>query len=112
MQNKLDELTAARDAAEQAFRAATSSETFNGTCEQLRTAGSELSDASAVVQSTEEEILTVDTDPHSERNRRRNAEHGTLMERARRVSIGIPTLNDLRQVIMFDPRNIESPGSS
>jgi hypothetical protein len=106
---RTQQLVAARDQAESAFRAAANSQTFISVCEQLRSAGAEHSAATSAARDAEEEVLRVDTSVPATPRTGKVRDTGSLLDRARRVSIGIPTLDDLRQVIMFDPRNISAP---
>jgi hypothetical protein len=105
-------LAAARDEAQRVYREAAHSEAFVSLCEQLRTAGAEHSAASGSARDAEEELIRVETTVPKEPRSGKGSETNSLLDRTKRVSVGIPTLGDLARVIMFDPRNITAPPAS
>jgi len=97
----LPELEQELAAAETQFAGAVACEPFVNACRNLRQAAASHSAASAVVAATR------DAYQHAEAT----GAPADLVERARRVSQGLPTLDDLRLVILPNKKKEPSPGT-
>jgi hypothetical protein len=87
-QGNLSVLKRKLEEAEAAFRRASSTEAFQLACKQLRDAAAGSVAASEAAKKAEAEYL-----------KSQNIHTGDLLDKARRVSQGVPRLQDLRQIV-------------
>lgn len=97
----LPELEKELSEAETKFAEAVASEPFVNACRNLRQASASHTAAAAVVATTREAYQRAEA----------TSAPADLVERARRVSQGLPTLDDLRLVILPSKKKEPSPGT-